>query len=102
MIDVRGANLYKDNKLYGQVQKNMVKKYVRKSKHMLRKPEAWCWDNEVLDYCRLRGINVAIVCDTEEDKTYVTPFVMFQARGFPLDRGFGVQTGLTLPNWTVV
>jgi hypothetical protein len=78
-----------------------LKKNVRRSKHMLQKPPAWCWDEETISHAEELGIEKTEIHEIEEGKTYIASIRDFRENGFSVQRGFGNQLGLTLAHWKI-
>ena len=88
-------------KVVGIFTDGYLKKNVKKSKHMLQKPPAWCWDESIIRQAEDLGIKKTELHELEEDKKYVSSIRDFREKGFHVGRGFGNQLGLTLSHWEI-
>lgn len=79
----------------------VLKKRVRASKHLLRRPSAWALDRAILEAARRDGAVVVEVFDVENRKVFTAPIVAFDLHGFGFNRGFGDQVALPLHYWHV-
>jgi hypothetical protein len=59
------------------------------SKHMLRVPPAFAYDQFVLEQAERYGVSYHVIKDSD-----------FEVHGIQLNRGFGVQVALPLTYWT--
>jgi hypothetical protein len=92
--------IYSDEKkIVGKIENGVLKKNAIKSRHMLQKPPAWCWDEVTINQAEELGIEKAEIHEIEEDKTYIASTRDFRQKGFLVRRGFGNQLGLTLDHW---
>ena len=78
-----------------------LRKRVRGSIHMLRRPPAWCVDAAILEAARQDGATQVEVVDVETKRAYQAAIDAFNAYGFRFNRGFGDQVGLALCHWRV-
>lgn len=81
------------------------KTYYRKvqgSKHFLRKPPAITNDLEVLAEAERLGADRCRIIDAETGVEYLCAILVIREYGFPIDRGFGKQIGLTFAYWAKV
>lgn len=69
------------------------------SKHLLRRPPAWAFEERILREAERLGASVVQVTDTETGCVYTAPLQAFWTRGFALDRGFALQRALPLCFW---
>lgn len=70
------------------------------AKHFLRKPPAIAFDLSVIRQAEELGATHIRVVDTTSRSVYRVTMKKFRAIGFPVNRGYGAQMGLTLPHWT--
>lgn len=99
---VKGQPAFNEQgKVVGIFADGYLKKNVRKSKHMLQKPPAWCWDESIIRQAEDLGIKKTELHELEEDKKYIASISDFRNKGFYLRRGFGNQLGLTLAHWKI-
>lgn len=99
---VKGQPAFNEQgKVVGIFTDGYLKKNVRKSKHMLQKPPAWCWDEITINQAEELGIEKTEIHEIEEDKTYIASIRDFREKGFSVRRGFGNQLGLTLAHWKI-
>ena len=67
--------------------------------HMLKKPPAWAFSEEVIEFFQERGVDeIKIVCD---DVLYTCSMADFLKLAVQFSRGFGPQRHLPLRYWTV-
>lgn len=78
-----------------------LRKRVRGSIHMLRRPPAWCVDAAILEQARKDGAQMVEVLDVETRRVYTAAIADFDLHGFVFNRGFGDQVGLALCHWQV-
>jgi hypothetical protein len=81
------------------LQGNVLKKRVRGSLHMLRRPPAWAVDAIVLQQARQDGAATVEVEDIETRRRYTAPIEAFDRWGIRFNRGFGDQVALPLSHW---
>jgi len=79
----------------------ILRKRVRGSMHMLRKPPAWAIDLQILEAARRDGATRVEITDIEGRKVYTAAVIDFDLHGFKFNRGFGDQVGLALCYWQV-
>ena len=79
----------------------ILRKRVRGSMHMLRKPPAWAIDLQILEAARRDGATRVEITDIEGRKVYTAAVIDFDLHGFKFNRGFGDQIGLALTHWHV-
>lgn len=66
-------------------------------KHLLRKPLAWAFSEEVINLLKEKGVDeIRVICD---DTLYTCSMSKFLALAVPFDRGFGRQRHLPLQYW---
>tara|TARA_B100001123_G_C15154165_1_gene964747 strand:+ start:195 stop:512 length:318 start_codon:yes stop_codon:yes gene_type:complete len=70
---------------------------VKRAKHMLQIPPAWCIDKDIADLLDERGVSE--ICLLTDDGVYSTALEDFFARSFSLDRGHNPQWALELKHW---
>ena len=73
---------------------------VKRAKHMLRVPPAWCIDKDIADLLDERGVSE--ICLLTDDGVYSTDLGDFFGRAFSLDRGHNPQWALELKHWRKV
>ena len=87
-------------KIIGYLKNHAFIKRVQGSKHMLRKPPAWCISKEVFCEEILPNTNRIIIEDTESEVTYECLTRVFVEYAFEIRRGnFEPQLALTLNHW---
>ena len=87
-------------KIIGHIQDHTFNKRVQGSKHMLRKPPAWCVSKEAFCEEILPSTNTIIIEDTENGVTYECLTEVFAEHAFEIQRGnFEPQLALTLNYW---
>lgn len=74
-----------------------LKKEIKKSKHLLRKDNAWAIQKEVLDG---NYIELIQIYDQENGDTYQIRMENFNRYGKMVDFGFGAQVSCGLEHWT--
>lgn len=82
-----------------------TKEYYRKvqgSKHFLRKPPAITNDLEALAEAERLGADRVRIVDSESGIEYLCAILVIRDYGFPIDRGYGKQIGLTFAYWVKV
>lgn len=67
--------------------------------HMLKKPPAWAFSEEVIDFMQKRGVDV--LCILCEGVAYSCDMAKFLKLAVPFNRGFGAQRHLPLQYWDV-
>jgi hypothetical protein len=89
-----------EGKYIGKLDSGTFKKSVARSVHMLREPEAWAIDSEVV---RTLGIlntcKKIVVYDYENGFLYEVDFELFIDKAINIDRGHGAQKALPLIYW---
>ncbi len=93
--------IFVGSRVVGMVRGQTLFKSIQGSKHILRQPKAICSDVSVLEDAKQAGAVEVKIRDTESGLTYSAPLESFERFGFPVHRGFGTQTGLTLNRWTI-
>jgi len=74
-------------------------KTTKKSVHMLREPESWAIDAEVVKTLEHIGCKSIMVKETEENVIYRVDFPTFIEKAIDIDRGYGAQKALPLIYW---
>ena len=93
--------IHAGGKVVGKVQGDRFIKYVKASKHQLRRPPAWALDFQSLADAEWLGARTVEIIDTEIDLTYTASTARVLDKGFRFNRGFGEQIALPLHLWTV-
>jgi len=87
-------------KIIGHIQDHTFVKRVQGSKHMLRKPPAWCISKQAFCEDILPITSEIIIEDTENEVTYECLTEVFAEHAFEIQRGnFEPQLALTLNHW---
>jgi hypothetical protein len=86
-------------KIIGKVSGDAYCTKVVKSKHLLRKWDAWGIDKTVMDNLIRNGISKIIIHEKEEDFDYETSVKDFVEKGIEEDFGHGKQIFLPLVNF---
>jgi hypothetical protein len=73
---------------------------VKRAKHMLNTPQAWCIDMDIADLLDERGVSE--ICLLTDDGIYSTDLETLFGRSFNLDRGYNLQYALELKYWRKV
>src|SRR5689334_11512200 len=74
-------------KMIGEVSDHRFSKKVKKSKHLLRKWDAWGIDKTVLDTLASEGVQDIVIHEAEEDMTYSISVKEFAEKGIQADFG---------------
>lgn len=98
---VRHCYYTQNGKVAAILEGQILRKRVRASQHMLRKPPAWAIDTAILDAARRDGALVVEVFDTESRRIYTADIRLFDLYGLEFERGFGRQIALPLAHWRV-
>lgn len=85
----------------GRVVGEAFVKTVAASRHMLRRPEAWCLDTQSLEDARRLGATMVELHDQDTGRTFEASLEVIRRDGIPLDRGFGPQLALPLHRWAM-
>jgi len=89
-----------EGKFIGKITGETFKKSVCRSKHMLREPEAWAIDSEVVRTLEILGTcRKVVVYDYENNFLYEVDFATFIEKSFTIERGHGAQKALPLTYW---
>ena len=89
-------------KIIGYLQDHTFIKRVQGSKHMLRKPPAWCISKQAFCEEVLPNTENIIIEDTESGLIYECPTQVFAEHAFEIQRGnFEPQLALGLRFWEV-
>lgn len=75
---------------------------VEGSRHFLRKPPAITNDLEALAEAERLGADRVRIVDAETGTEYTCILAVIRDYGFPIDRGYGQQIGLTFAYWVKV
>lgn len=78
-----------------------LRKTVCASRHFLRKPLAICFDDAVIQEARLQGVEQIEVMDKETGHLYHCSLATFLSHTLRVERGHGLQWGLTMAFWQV-
>ena len=90
----------KEGQFIGKFYGETFRKDVRRSIHMLREPEAWAIDSEVVNTLRKLGTcKTILIIDKENWVNYQVPFKLFMDTAITIDRGHGEQKALPLVYW---
>ena len=91
-----------EGKIIGYLQGHTFIKRVQGSKHMLRKPPAWCISKEAFCHEVLPNTKNIIIEDVESGLVYECLTKVFAEHAFEIQRGnFEPQLALTLNHWEV-
>jgi hypothetical protein len=85
----------------GSSRERTITRHSRSSKHLLRDPEGWAWENEAIEQARENRVDTVIVVDDDTDLIYRAPLESFDRFGSQIDRGYGPETFLPLELWVV-
>lgn len=90
------------DKIIGYLQNHTFTKRVQGSKHMLRKPPAWCISKETFIQEILPNASRIVVEDTENARYYECSTQTFETHSFEIQRGsYEPQLALNLNCWQV-
>jgi hypothetical protein len=95
-IEIRGLH----GKLRGVIENRVLRKEIRGSLHLLRKPPAIALDARMYDRYRPHFDEIAIT-DTETGTVYRAGASYFDRRRLVIERGYGKQYALLLSCWSV-
>lgn len=97
-----GAIFRVGGRIAAQIDGGVLRKTVRRSRHLYRARCAWCWDLAVLRVAVDLGATSVQVTDSESGTTYRATMTDLRLKGFPVDLGYGPQWGLALPGFHLV
>ena len=80
-----------DGKVYGSREGKTVRKYVRKSRHLFRKWNAWGIDCDYFDKMVEEGATTLEILDKEENMLYTIEMDAAMWADFQKDWGWGLQ-----------
>jgi hypothetical protein len=72
---------------------------LRGSKHLLRSPQAICFDASIIEQAQYLGCQSIEVKDIETNIVYRVQFTDFKEKAISINRGFGSQLALPLTYW---
>lgn len=98
---VRHCYFTTQGKIAATLEGRTLKKRVRGSVHMLRRPPAWAIDQAILEAARRDGAVTVEITDVETRRRYIAPIEAFDLHGLRFNRGFGEQIALPLAHWRV-
>jgi hypothetical protein len=90
-----------DGRIIGYLRDRTFYKSVSGSKHRLRQPPAWAIDAEAFDTEIKPNSTKIVVVDRETGMEYQASVETFERFKGELDRGFGRQYFLPLPQWQI-
>lgn len=90
--------IYKNQrgKVIGVASAGIFSKKVKRSKHLLRKWDAYGIDKSILDELVSNGVQKVLIYETEDNKEYLTTVKEFAERGIEADFGHSPQIFLPL------
>lgn len=90
-----------DGRVVGYVANGVFFKRLRGSKHMLRKPPAWAFDNTTLNQALAAGAVEIRIYDIETGMRYMATMKQMKSHGvkMPPRSGHGHQTYLYIKAW---
>lgn len=98
---VRHCYYTQNGKVAATLEGRTLKKRVRGSAHMLRRPPGWAIDVAIFEAARQSGALTVEVHDIETRRVYRAPIEAFDLYGIRFNRGFGDQVALPLSHWRV-
>ncbi len=90
-----------DGRVVGEIVGHTLTKKARGSRHMLRKPAAWCFDCEALARAEELGATRVEIRDIETGRVYSAPISLFHERGIVVNRGYGRQLAALVSDFKV-
>jgi len=69
------------------------------SKHKLRKPEAWAFDECVIDAAEEAGVHTICIQTSDTGKRFTASMDKFRDKALSFTRGHGPQLALMLADW---
>lgn len=81
------------------IEDGILYRRARASKHLLRKPPAWAFEECILREAEQAGVHTVRVEDMDTLTVYVAPLRSFWTRGIAIERGFALQRALPLWCW---
>lgn len=94
-----GAIFRLGGRIAAQLDGGVLRKTVKRSRHLYRARCAWCWDRAVLRAAVDLGCTSVQVHDSESGNTYRATMADLRLKGFPVSLGFGEQWGLALSDF---
>jgi hypothetical protein len=94
-IKLRGINGF----IVAEVRGDCLFKRAWSSRHMLRKPQGWAFDFDILDDADYLGATWVLIIDEETGIAYSAELGAFWEQGIFIDRGYGEQLCLPLDQW---
>jgi hypothetical protein len=93
--------IYKNiqGKMIGKISHGIFCKQVKKSKHLLRKWNAWGIDQTILDDLVKEGIQEIAIYELEENTVYSVSVKDFVEKGILADFGYSNQVFLPIVNF---
>lgn len=93
--------IYKNvqGKMIGKIANGIYCKQVKKSKHLLRKWDAWGIDQTILDDLVKEGILEIAIYELEENAVYTVSVKDFIEKGILADFGYSKQVFLPIANF---
>ena len=88
--------------IVGEIIDELLVKIVRSSRHMLRDPRGWAWDEAIITQAEAQGMILTLIRDDETGKVYGAKLSDFRKYGVQVNRGFGVQLCLPMRHWQVI
>jgi hypothetical protein len=85
----------------GYIRQGVLEKCACASKHMLRTPKGWAWDDEIITQAEGAGCARTRITDKESGKIYTASLNDFRQHGVMFERRFGRQVCLALAYWQV-
>lgn len=92
---------FHNNKLIGTLKDNIFRKRVKKSKHLLRKLDAWGIQYDAFTELRNLNCEEIRIKDEDEDRVYAVAFDTIFKKGRVEDLGDGMQVFLPRSEWSI-
>jgi hypothetical protein len=96
-----GTPIYVNGRVVGYVACGVFRKTLCGSKHMLRQPRAWAFDQSSLDDAAAAGATLVSILDRENGSVYLASLETIREHGFRVIRGHGNQWALALDHWRI-
>jgi len=95
------TDFFHNNRMIGSLKEGVFRKRVKKSKHLMRKLNAWGIQFDALMELNKQGCTEIRILETEENKVYSTPLEVIWKQGKVENFGDGDQAFLPLSQWKI-
>ena len=86
-------------RLVAHMEEGIVQAVKSESRHKLRKPEAWAFDECIIDNAEEAGAHTICVQTSDTGKRFTTSMDTFRTLAVSFTRGHGPQLALPLAHW---